>query len=296
MHFPSLLFLSWFVLLSWFGWQPAAPGTTAHPSELLLEKPAPMCHEGLDPMAVFASDPGFIALHEAPLPIHYTGAGNMVEFSTADGKKAQGYQLKAKKKSDQWLFVYQEWWGLNDYIKKESDRLYQELEGKVNVLAVDLYDGQVTADPKEASKLIQGVQEERLVNIVKGAVAHAGASARIASIGWCFGGGWSLRSALLSGPQAIGSVIYYGMPIRDAAQLKTLNCDVLGLFATEERISRQVIEEFAAAMKLADKSLDYTIYNAAHAFANPSNPKYNQEIAQEANAKALQYLKAKFSK
>lgn len=296
MQLPSLLLFSWYLLLSWFGWNTTTPHVQVHPAVLLLENPAPMCHDGLDPMAVFASDPGFIALHEAPLPLQYTGEGSMVEFATADGKKAQGYQLKAKKKSDQWLFVYQEWWGLNDYIKKESDRLYEELGGKVNVLAVDLYDGQVTADPKEASKLIQGVQEERLIHIVKGAVAHAGTRARIASIGWCFGGGWSLRSALLSGPQAVGAVIYYGMPVRDAAQLKTLNCDVLGLFATEERISKQVIEEFAAAMKLADKSLDYTIYNAAHAFANPSNPKYDQEVAKVANAKALQYLKSKFSK
>jgi carboxymethylenebutenolidase len=257
--------------------------------------PMPMCHtDNMDPMAVFANDPAFWALHPSPLPLEYDGMGAMIKFKATDGVEANGYLIKAKTKSKKWLFVYQEWWGLNDYIKRQSDTFYKDLKGEVNVLALDMYDGQVATDPKDASKLIQGVKDERLVSIVNGAVKFAGKKSKIANVGWCFGGGWSLRSAILGGKHSIGSVMYYGMPVKEVEQLKTLNCDVLGLFATEERISQQVIEEFAANMKTAGKKLEYKIFAGAHGFANPSNPKYDEKLGKEAYAMAIKYLETKF--
>lgn len=255
-----------------------------------------LCHSQPDPdgMEVFAGLPEFQVLHLSPLPLVYEVSGSTIEFPSADGKPAKGYLLKSRKKSTKWLFVYQEWWGLNDYVKKQSDQFYQDLGGNVNVLALDMYDGKVTADPKEAGQLVQSVVESRLENIIKAARVFAGKKAQIANVGWCFGGGWSLKSAILLGQQNIGSVMYYGMPVKDVEKLKTLNSDVLGLFATENFISKTVIEEFAANMKKAGKPLDYKIFEAAHGFANPSNPKHDEEKSKEANAMALTYLKKKF--
>lgn len=254
-----------------------------------------ICHSApIDGMKQFALDPAFQALHPAPLPLHYEAVGKDITFKTADGVDAKGYFIKSKKPSNNWLLVYQEWWGLNDYIKRQSDTYYKDLGENVNVLAVDMYDGKVTADPKEAGKFMSEVNETRLENIVKGAISYAGKKAKIANVGWCFGGGWSLRSAILGGPQTVGSVMYYGMPVRDVEQLKKLNSDVLGLFAKETRISKEVIEEFAANMKTAGKSLDYKIFNGVHGFANPSNPKYDEALSKEAYAMSLNYLKKKF--
>jgi carboxymethylenebutenolidase len=262
------------------------------------QREAILCHPSdppADNMNAFASDPAFQALHLSPLSIRYQARGEMVRFRTPDGADAGGYLVKAGKKSDKWLFVYQEWWGLNDHIRKEADRFYQDLGGNVNVIALDMYDGKSTTDPREAGQIMQSVKEERLQNIVKGAVELAGRKARIASVGWCFGGGWSLKSALIEGSQAVGCVMYYGMPVRDAEKLKTLNTDVLGLFATEQYISREVIEEFAAKMKEADKKLEYRIFSGVHGFANPSNPKYDPALAAEAYGMALAYLKKRLS-
>lgn len=274
-----------------YTWQPQ-PDATDYSS-------IPVCHtvaaapfafpeEG---MKQFALDPAFQALHLSPLPLNYEGAGKSITFKTPDGKEASGYFIKAKKSSDKWLFVYQEWWGLNDYIRRQSDQFYKDLGENVNVLALDMYDGKSTDNPQEAGKLMMGTNEERLVNIVKGGKDYAGSKAKIANVGWCFGGGWSLRSGLIGGDNTVGTVMYYGMPVQDVDQLKKLNGDVLGLFATEERISKAVIEQFDANMKKAGKDLTYKIFPGVHGFANPSNPKYDEDNAKVAYGMALGYLK-----
>jgi carboxymethylenebutenolidase len=286
----KLLFIAFTVLVTMMTWM-------QHPKVEEKQREYIVCHQdgAEDDMAKFASDPAFQALHLSPLVINYQAQGEMVKFSTPDGTDASGYLIKAKKKSDKWLFVYQEWWGLNDHIKKEADKFYNDLGGEVNVLALDMYDGRSTSDPKEAGQIMQSVKQERLESIVKGGVNMAGKKAKIASVGWCFGGGWSLKSGLIEGPQNIGVVMYYGMPVREVEKLKTLNSDVLGLFATEQYISKEIIEDFAAKMKEAGKKLDYKIFNGVHGFANPSNPKYDQALAAEAYGMALGYLKKKFS-
>ncbi|MBL7770824.1 MAG: dienelactone hydrolase family protein [Flavipsychrobacter sp.] len=275
------------LLLASMGWWKPVDNT-AH------LKNAVVCHPLADDMVNFASDPAFQALHPIPVSIKWNATGSMISYPTADGKTASAYLVKAKKSSSKWLFVYQEWWGLNDQIKQEADRLYADLGEKVNVLAIDMYDGKVTNDPKMAGQYMQGTDPARLETIVKGAYTYAGKKAQVANIGWCFGGSWSLRSALIGNKQNIGSVIYYGMPVKDVELLKTLNSDVLGLFATEQYISKEIIEQFAADMKAAGKSLDYKIFDAVHGFANPSNPKHDAAKTKEANAMALTYLRKKF--
>lgn len=254
-----------------------------------------VCHTPKDDMAQFVNAPRFASFHPSPVGFEFIANGEMVSFPTADGTDAKGYLLKSSAPSEQWLFVYQEWWGLNDHIKNQAEIFYEDLGGKVNVIALDMYDGKVTTNPQEAGQIMKSVKETRLEAIVKGAVNHAGPKAKIANVGWCFGGGWSLKSALLAGEQNIGSVIYYGMPVRDVEKLKTLNSDVLGLFATEEYISQAIIEEFAASMKTAGKDLTYKIFPAVHGFSNPSNSKYDPVASKVAYEMAINYLKEKYN-
>lgn len=268
-------------------------------SVTFAQKAAPSCCAKPDALVAFASlaaDPGFMSGHEAPLPLDYgpQQAGKLITYPTPDSSTAHAYQVGPGTKDGKYLLVIHEWWGLNDYIKRETDRLAAALPG-VTVLAVDLYDGKLATTAEEASRLVQAVDNNRARNILRGAITRAGAKAQIATLGWCFGGGWSLQAALLAGRQATGCVMYYGMPEKDVARLKTLNTDVLGLFATQDQgIGPAVVQQFQADMKKAGKQLTVRSFNAAHAFANPSNPKYDAKAAGEANALALAYLKKKF--
>src|ERR687898_2161417 len=83
--------------------------------------------------------------------------------------------------------------GLNDNIKDTADILAKQ--GYV-VLAVDLFQGQVTADPDQARELSSSVRNNPGIAIenMQSAVRYLTSlenvnGSRIASIGWCFGGG-----------------------------------------------------------------------------------------------------------
>ncbi len=281
--------LSFFMsLLSLLNLKPAQPEETTIP---VCHVPAKLL-AGND-MSAMAADPAFQRLHEAPLPFTYTGAGDMVKFSTSDGQSANGFLLKAKKPSNKWLLVYQEWWGLNDNIKQQAETFYNDLKD-VNVLAVDMYDGKVATEPAEAGKLMQGANKERLSSIQKGAIAYAGPQAEFASVGWCFGGMLSLQSALLEGQKAKGCVVYYGRPEQDVEKLKTLDTDVLGFFGSQDKgITPESVKTFEENMQKAGKKVTVKMYDAGHGFANPSNPVYNKEASADAYKLALAYLKDK---
>ena len=245
-----------------------------------------------DAFAALSQQEEFRLSHENPLPFDYkSDLGKMITFPTADGKTANAFLLKSAKKSNKWLIVYQEWWGLNDHIKKQAEVFYNDLKD-VNVLAVDMYDGKIATNREYAGKYMQEAKEERLNSIIAGMSKYVGKKAKIASVGWCFGGGLSLKSALLTGKKAVGCVVYYGMPVKEVAQLKTLNCDVLGLFAGREKwISPEVVADFEKNMKTAEKSLTVKSYDAEHAFANPSNPNFDKAATADAYALAIAYLK-----
>ncbi len=231
----------------------------------------------------FASNESFRKLHASPLPLTLVEeTGKMIKIKTK-GSDANAYLISAKTASKQYLFVYQEWWGLNNHIKQEAMRLAAEFP-EVNVLAIDLYDGKIASDPETAGKYMQGAKPERLAEIVNGAIAFTPADAKIVSIGWCFGGGWSLQSAIMSGKKSVGCVIYYGMPEKDINKIKTINGDVLGIFATREKwINTEVVQEFENNMKTANKKLVVHNFDAEHAFANPSNPNFDAENTKKAN-------------
>jgi carboxymethylenebutenolidase len=242
--------------------------------------------------AMLASNKQFIMAHINPKPFHYQSLiGKPITYPTPDGGTADAFEFKAKTPTRNYILVIHEYWGLNDYVKKESEDIYNAL-GNVNIIDLDLYDGKSTTDHNEAGKLMQAVKDDRAQAIIKGVIAYVGPKAHIATLGWCFGGGWSLQTALLAGNQAVACVMYYGMPEQDVNRLKTLHCDVLGNFGNQDQwINPKVVAKFADDMKAADKKLYLHQYDANHAFANPSSPNSNPTAAADAYKHTIEFLK-----
>ena len=241
-----------------------------------------------------ASSEEFASNHLSPIPFNFVSEnGEMITFECEDGVLGNAFEIKAAKPSTFWLFVFHEWWGLNDYIQQEAEKLSKELPN-VNVIAIDLYDGKVAETPESAQETMKGIKDERARAIIEGAIKHAGKKAMIGTIGWCFGGGWSLQASLMAGKKSAACVMYYGMPEEDLKKLKKLNSNVLGIFASKDTyISPEIVSGFKKNMISAGKTLTVKSYNADHAFANPSNPKYDKVAADSAHKLALTFLKTR---
>src|SRR3546814_17688615 len=101
------------------------------------------------------------------------------------------------------------------------------------------------------------VATETLVGWIGWLKKHEAFAGKIGTIGWCFGGGWSLNASIAAPVDA--TVIYYGRVDRAAEDLKKLKGPVLGHFATQDKsLNKQRVGGFEAEMKKASKP--YTAY------------------------------------
>ena len=256
---------------------------------------AQSCCKKPEGMQLLALNASFKAAHEAPLPLEYTAQkGSMIKFPTKGGAEGNAFFIPADGASDKVLVVVHEWWGLNDYIKREAESLHTKLGGKVNIYAVDLYDGNVASDPDAAGKLMNPLAPERGEAIVNGLLAKAGKGKKIATIGWCMGGSWSFTTSRLAGKDAAGCVMYYGFPEKDANKVKSNKADVLYNYGTKDNyIKAADVKAFGEIVKSAGHKYTQHDFDAVHAFANPSNPHYDKPAAEEAGGYSLAFLKQK---
>ena len=192
------------------------------------------------------------------------------------------------------IIMIHEWWGLNDNVRAMAERLAGE--GYI-VLAIDMFGGEKASSPEAARQLMLQVVENpqsasanieqayAFVNDIAGAP-------RIASLGWCFGGGWSLNTAVLFPKDLDAAVIYYGQVTSDEEKLRPINAPILGFFGDADRaISLESVESFKQSLERLRMSHEIHIYpGAGHAFANPTGNAYKPEFAEDAWQKTLSFL------
>jgi carboxymethylenebutenolidase len=247
-------------------------------------------------MQALALNREFKAAHEAPLPLSYTAEkGSMIKVPT-DGADANVFFIPADESTDKILIVVHEWWGLNDYIKREAENWQKLLGGHVAVYAVDLYDGKVAATPDEAGKLMNTLDPKRAQAILNGVIQKVGTGKKIATIGWCMGGSWSFAATVLAGNEAAGCVMYYGFPDKDMSHIKPLKADVVYIRGSQDNFIKEPdVKQFEKDVNSTGHKFSLYTFDAPHAFANPSNPKYNAKDAGEAQAISLKFLKEKLA-
>lgn len=244
--------------------------------------------------AALADAPGFNESHDEPKNRSLEELGEMVKIPVSQGEQANAYLLKNENPTNKYLLVIHEWWGLNNHIKAEADQWFEKL-GDVNVIALDLYDGKVATTREKAQEYMQGADENRIESIIKGVLDYIDKDAEVATIGWCFGGGWSLRTALLAGNKTKACVMYYGMPVDDEEKLAGMNSEVLFIYGKKDQwINESVASKFEENMKNVGKNIKVLPFDADHAFANPSSERFNEAAAKEANAAAYDFLSSLF--
>jgi carboxymethylenebutenolidase len=215
-----------------------------------------------------------------------------VTITTGGGRTVKAALAVPAKTPAPAVLLIHEWWGLNDQIKSVAAEYARE--GYL-ALAIDLYGGKVATTRDGARSYMKAVNvneaKETLVGWAQWLKAHKKATGKIGTVGWCFGGGMSLDASIFEPVDA--TVIYYGRVDADADELKALKGPVLGHFATRDKwINREMVGGFEAAMTAAGKAYTSHWYEADHAFANPTQARYDAEDAKLAWTRTLDFFKA----
>jgi dienelactone hydrolase len=192
------------------------------------------------------------------------------------------------------VIVVHEWWGHNSHARNSADKLAKA--GYV-AFALDMYgDGKQVDHPKDAGAFASAVMEdfegakarfEAAMNALKSNPACD--TARIAAIGYCFGGGIVLNLAR-QGADLDAVATFHGSidPMVPATPGSVKGKILVMNGADDPFVALEAIEAFKAEMEAAGVSYEFVNYpGAVHAFTNPEATEKGQkfELPLEYNAK-----------
>lgn len=162
-----------------------------------------------------------------------------------------------------------EFWGFNTEMRDKADLLARS--GYV-VVAPDMFRGSSTNwIPRAIYQTLTTPQERRNTDLD---AVYAWLEqqpevdpGRVAVMGFCFGGATSLRYSLWN-PKLAATAVFYGSPISDANQLKSLPGPLLGVFGgADSSIPLAEVGAFESALVTAGIPSTITIYpDQPHAF------------------------------
>ena len=221
---------------------------------------------------------GFI-IYDANTSVTAAEFTNM-QFTDAEGNTHNGYLAQPEGPGPHpGILLIHEWWGMNAGIPILADAL--AAEGYV-VLAADALQGRSTSSVPRALWMAITTPEEKVFADVDAALAHLLSmgnvdTERVASMGFCFGGGHSLQLGLRQSQSLALTVIYYGAVVTEPELLRPLvdGQPVLGIFAEEDQqILPEEVLEFEAALNSLEIDNQITIYEGVgHGFLNEENYK-----------------------
>ena len=233
--------------------------------------------------------------------------GDSVSYGTVGGEELTGYLAQPARPDSvarvrelpegtalPGLIVVHEWWGLNENVKTMARRLAGE---GLQVLAVDLYGGQVANQPQKARSLVQAAMEDSSALMANMRAANQYLrnelqAPRIGVLGWCFGGSVTMQTAVAMPDRVDAAVIYYGEPVLNPQKINNLDMPVLGLYGGQDgSIPVSSVDSFRQVLQKANRQAEVYVYDeAGHAFANPSGDNYEPDAAMDAWRKTTRFL------
>ena len=202
------------------------------------------------------------------------------------------------------ILVVHEWWGQNDYIRTRAEQL--AALGYV-ALAVDMYGkGKVTTHADEARQWMQQTtanvemwQARASVGLrVLQADPHVD-SARLAAIGYCFGGA-TVMQMVYGGAPLKGIVSFHGsLPLPPASQVINNPAKILIAHGADDSfLTQDHISEFSKALEKAELDWHMVIYGGAqHSFTNPLADQYGMKgirYQERADRRSWEHMKLFF--
>ena len=191
-------------------------------------------------------------------------AGKSVAYFDANTKTRGYLAVPAAPGPHPAVILIHEWNGLVQRVKETADSF--AAEGYV-ALAADLYSGRTGNNRDENMALVRETLAEpdvlianlnAAVQFLKGRTDTTG---KVASIGWCYGGGVALSFAL-GGEHHDGTAIFYGRLLDDPARMQHIDHEIYGTFVRNDRgIPIEDVNRFVATLRAAGIANDVHVYD-----------------------------------
>ncbi len=198
------------------------------------------------------------------------------------------------------MVLIQEWWGIEPHIRD----LAQTLAADGFVVAVpDLYHGKIATEPDEAEKMVMMIAGniDKAVREIIGALDTVKAMPnvepkKLGLMGFCVGG--FMAYVVASRYPDLGAVVpFYGAGYDPTPeQVARVNAPVLAFYGSrDESVPSEQIQKIERLYKEAGKEFTVKVYDAEHAFINPSHghDAANEKAAAQAWPIAVNFLKQK---
>lgn len=167
------------------------------------------------------------------------------------------------------IIMVHEFWGIRSDLQGKADDL--AARGYL-VVAPDLFRGRTTNSvPSAIYNVVSNPPEQvdaDVEAVYQWLVQQPDVQAdRVAIMGFCFGGGTSIRYSVTN-PKLAATVVFYGTPVTDPQKLKGLSGPVLGIFGgADTSIPIDSVRAFEAGLKSAGVVNEISIYDGEpHAF------------------------------
>ena len=186
--------------------------------------------------------------------------------------------------------------GLTDHIKDVTRRIANLGYAALGVDLLSRVGGtqkfNPPADPTQAINALK--QEDVNADMVASAVylkTQSFVKPKLGIVGFCWGGGNSLRGAF-STPDITACVVFYGPNPTNLDEVQKLNGPTIGSYGDQDTFVTPGVPALDAAMKKYNKPFDYKIYPGAnHAFFNDTGPRFHEASAKDAWARVVDFYK-----
>ncbi len=233
--------------------------------------------------------------------------GEYVDLALPGGGKLNAWVVYPEKKGKAGVVILiHEIYGLSDWLRGVADQLAKE--GFIAV-APDLISGMgpngggtaSAASRDDVVALVRGLTPEvttaRLNAVRDFARKIPSANGKIATIGFCWGGGKSFSYAA-SEPTLDGAIVYYGVT-PEPADLAKIKAPVLGLYGGDDARISSTVPATQAEMKKLGKSYESHVFDGAgHGFLRAQDDRdgANLKAAKTAWPRTLAFLHDRLGK
>ena len=213
-----------------------------------------------------------------------------LNLSTASGATT-AYVARPHEQASTAVILIQEYWGINEHIRDLAGRYAKE--GYLCV-APDLYRGRIASDTAEASALMNSLQIEDGLEIIRKAMDATEETYQIknfAITGYCMGGTFALRAACEI-PELKAAAPFYG-DVPDERVLAKLRAPTLFIAGLRDKwINPEKVQGLKEVAKKYNLPVEVVSYDADHAFFNDTRPEvYDARAAADAWRRVLEHFR-----